>query len=215
MAEGDDQRADEEQLNASAYGRALFEYFVRRRGRGTDLSSQDVALLLRWEEDGVPEPWVVEGIDAAFAKLREAPASISECRRHVLKVVEKRREDAAPVAAESGVPAQALDDEPAPIRVLRSLCRHDRSEVAAAATQLLEAVMAQSEEARVSFAVLGALDGQLEASVMAALPASEQAAVEEETEQMLRRERRAPDASSRRRARTRAYRALLGVPPLT
>lgn len=207
--------AEAMQVIASAYGRVLFDYFVQRRGRGTDLSSQDVQLLLRWEEEGVPEQWVVEGIDAAFAKLREAPSSISECRRHVLKVVEKRREVDAPTEPAAEPPATSREEEPAPIRALRALTGHERPEVASAASELLEAVLAEPEEARHAFELLGGLDGRLEAAVLARLPEADREAVRAEAAQMLRRERRAPDAAAARRAQTRAYRSYLGIPPLS
>jgi hypothetical protein len=38
----------------STYARGLFDHFVTRRARGTDLSSQDVHLLLSWEAEGIP-----------------------------------------------------------------------------------------------------------------------------------------------------------------
>ena len=210
----------------SAYARGLFDHFVIRRARGTDLSAQDVHLLLGWEAEGVPEAWVVEGIDAAFAKLREAPASISECRRYVLKVVEARREKpaeadaatgrgAAATEAEAGLPAPFCAAEPGPLRQLRLLCLHGRAEVAAAAGELCEELRALPPEALVTFELLLGLDGRLEEAVVAALPEAEREALEEEAQRVLRRERRGADAAAARRARTRAYRALLEVPPLS
>jgi hypothetical protein len=211
----------------STYARGLFDHFVTRRARGTDLSSQDVHLLLGWEAEGIPEGWVVEGIDVAFAKLREAPASISECRRYVLKVVEARRERPAEASAEggadgstgqapeAGLPAPFCADEPGPLRQLRLLCRHPRAEVAAASERLCEKLRLMPAEALVSFEVLLGLELRLEEAVVALLPDEEQEALEEEAQRMLRRERRGADAAAARRARTRAYRALLEVPPLS
>ena len=212
---------------ASTYARGLFDHFVSRRARGTDLSSQDVHLLLSWESEGIPEGWVVEGIDVAFAKLREAPASISECRRYVVKVVEARREKPAEEVAnggaeassgeapEAGLPAPFCAEEPGPLRQLRLLCRHPRAEVAAAAERLCEALRLMPVEALVRFEVLLGLELRLEEAVVALLPAAEQEALAEEAQRMLRRERRGADAAAARRARTRAYRALLEVPPLS
>jgi hypothetical protein len=211
----------------STYARGLFDHFVSRRARGTDLSSQDVHLLLGWEAEGIPEGWVVEGIDVAFAKLREAPASISECRRYVLKVVEARREKPVEAVAngagaaagddtpQAGVPAPFCADEPGPLRQLRLLCRHPRAEVAAASERLCEELRLMPAEALVSFEVLLGLESRLEEAVVALLPDEEQEALAEEAQRMLRRERRGADAAAVRRARTRAYRALLEVPPLS
>lgn len=218
--------ADGAEALRSAYARGLFDHFVSRRARGTDLSSQDVHLLLVWEAEGVPEAWVVEGIDAAFAKLREAPASISECRRYVLKVVEAKREveavensGTATAADEEGeasaLPAPFCADEPAPLRQLRMLCGHPRTEVAEAAEALCGQLRALPSEKLTSFEFLLGLDAQLEDAVVAALPEAEREELEEEAQRMVRRERRGADAAALRRARTRAYRALLEVPPLS
>ena len=70
-------------------------------------------------------------------------------------------------------------------------------------------------EALVSFEVLLGLESRLEEAVVALLPDEEQEALAEEAQRMLRRERRGADAAAARRARTRAYRALLEVPPLS
>ena len=70
-------------------------------------------------------------------------------------------------------------------------------------------------EALVSFEVLLGLELRLEEAVVALLPDEEQEALAEEAQRMLRRERRGADAAAARRARTRAYRALLEVPPLS
>jgi hypothetical protein len=170
---------------------------------------------------------VVEGIDVAFAKLREAPASISECRRYVLKVVEARREKPAEASADGGaeaasgeapearIPAPFCAEEPGPLRQLRLLCRHPRAEVATAAERLCAELRLMPAEALVRFDVLLGLESRLEEAVVALLPDEEQEALEEEAQRMLRRERRGADAAAARRARTRAYRALLEVPPLS
>lgn len=222
-----DQPTEGAEALRSSYARGLFDHFVSRRARGTDLSSQDVHLLLSWESEGIPEGWVVEGIDVAFAKLREAPASISECRRFVLKVVEARREKPAEEVAngagavsvdgapEAGIPALFCDDEPGPLRQLRLLCRHPRAEVATASERLCEELRLMPVEALVSFEVLLGLESRLEEAVVALLSDEEQEALAEEAQRMLRRERRGADAAAARRARTRAYRALLEVPPLS
>jgi hypothetical protein len=145
----------------------------------------------------------------------------------VLKVVEARRERPAEASAEggadgstgqapeAGVPAPFCADEPGPLRQLRLLCRHPRAEVAAASERLCEELRLMPTEALVSFEVLLGLELRLEEAVVALLPDEEQEALEEEVQRMLRRERRGADAAAARRARTRAYRALLEVPPLS
>jgi phosphoribosylaminoimidazolecarboxamide formyltransferase/IMP cyclohydrolase len=85
----------------------------------------------------------------------------------------------------------------------------------AAAERLCDELRLMPAEALVRFDVLLGLELRLEEAVVALLPDEEQEALEEEAQRMLRRERRGADAAAARRARTRAYRALLEVPPLS
>lgn len=75
------------------YARAAVEHFVRLRGKGTAVSAADEALLLSWEADGIPLEIVLEGVDTAFERKREAPKSLSECGRWVRAAFKKRAAD--------------------------------------------------------------------------------------------------------------------------
>ena len=65
------------------YARAVVEFFVKRREKGSATSAADEQVLLRWESEGVPVGVVFAGVDQAFARKAEPPKSLSECGRWV------------------------------------------------------------------------------------------------------------------------------------
>ncbi len=57
------------------------EHFLAIRGKGCAVSSADEALLLGWESEGIPMDIVIDGIDLAFERKRDAPKSLQQCGR--------------------------------------------------------------------------------------------------------------------------------------
>jgi hypothetical protein len=70
-------------MDETDYARQIATVFIDRRGRGTALSSADQQLLWQWERDGLSIDDVLRGIDEAFARKREPPASLRACRRWI------------------------------------------------------------------------------------------------------------------------------------
>lgn len=71
------------------FARAVVEFFVERRGKGSAISSADEQLVMQWEEAGVPVSVVFAGIDTAFDRKSEAPKSLSDCKRWVTAAFKK------------------------------------------------------------------------------------------------------------------------------
>lgn len=97
------------------FAEGVVAYFVDRRGKGASVSALDQHELLRWERDGVPMHVVLAGIDDAFARRKEPPKSVRDCKRWVTaqQKLWTAREGNASVAVDSPGPsrevARALD----------------------------------------------------------------------------------------------------------
>lgn len=109
------------------FARALTDAFVERRGRGSALSAADRHLADGWEADGVPLDVVLDGIDAAFERRRDAPRSLKDCKRWVTAAIKKWRASgsvvegagdfaASPSGAAPSTPADASAPTPPPQR---------------------------------------------------------------------------------------------------
>jgi hypothetical protein len=91
------------------FARAVVEFFVERRGKGSAISSADEQLVMQWEEAGVPVSVVFAGIDTAFDRKSEAPKSLSDCKRWVTAAFKKwSGGDKLEAASHSGTGAGAL-----------------------------------------------------------------------------------------------------------
>ena len=200
------------------YVRAVFAHFVALRGRGTDLSAIDEQLLLRWEAAGLPLAWVIEGIDAAFAKLREPPASLSDCTRYVNKVAKAHRTEHAadpaqsPVSAFPAAPpvanggASEDSDEPASIRRLRRLATGDDPLLGPACAFVLDALIALGPLADLPPDELASIDDRVEAALWERLTDADRARLDDKALQAAAAQGRGGDARAERRARSRAVR---------
>lgn len=82
------------------YAHAIVEHFVLLRGKGSAVSSADEGLLLGWEDEGIPLDIVIEGIDLTFDRSRDAPRSLSQCRRWVKKLFKAWAEDGGQIVNE-------------------------------------------------------------------------------------------------------------------
>jgi len=65
------------------FAEGVVAYFVDLRGKGAGVSALDQHEILRWERDGVPLHVVLAGIDDAFARRKEPPKSVRDCKRWV------------------------------------------------------------------------------------------------------------------------------------
>lgn len=91
------------------FARAVVEFFVERRGKGSAISSADEQLVMQWEEAGVPVSVVFAGIDTAFDRKSEAPKSLSDCKRWVTAAFKKwSGGDKLEAASRSGTGTGAL-----------------------------------------------------------------------------------------------------------
>lgn len=69
------------------YVRTIVEAFIERRGKGTAVSSADMHLVGAWENAGISVDAALRGIDTAFSRRRQPPASLVACNRHVQQTV--------------------------------------------------------------------------------------------------------------------------------
>lgn len=99
------------------YARAIVEFFVERRGKGSAISSADEQLVLLWEGEGIPVPVVFAGIDTAFERKADPPKSLSDCGRWVKAAYRKwAGGDLLASAAHTTTPGAAAHDAPAASR---------------------------------------------------------------------------------------------------
>jgi hypothetical protein len=82
------------------FAQRITGFFLARSGRATTLSAADQQYLLELERAGVPFDVLVQGVEAAFAAKREAPRSLSECKRWITAA--RKAAGAAETAAEAG-----------------------------------------------------------------------------------------------------------------
>ncbi len=73
------------------------EHFLAIRGKGCAVSSADEALLLGWESEGIPMDIVIDGIDLAFERKRDAPKSLQQCGRWIKQLYKKWADEAGQV----------------------------------------------------------------------------------------------------------------------
>lgn len=148
------------------YAQRVVEHFLLRRQKASAESSRDQVQIEKWEVEGIPVGTVLDGIDRAFAALREPPKSVCACGRWVRGL---HRDAAAP-------PEPHAADVPQPVAAtlqdsLRTFASETAGPVARACATLadeLDAIVAV--EGRIGLDVLQALPEAFVELVLEQLP---------------------------------------------
>lgn len=209
-------------VSADEYFLEIESHFARVRETTFLFSAKDWALMKGWHEQGIPLAIVVEAIDTAFAKRREAGrkrtiSSLSYCRHAVEELWNERKDlyvgkgEAVPEAE----PSSAAD-------VLARELRESGATLRPELQELMERAAAEVENATKKRSVpmieqeLLEIEGRLLDEITARLEESERSELEQLVTQQLRG--LADDAAGRRtRAANvkRLLRSRFNIPRLT
>lgn len=183
------------------YARAVVEFFVEKRSKGTAISAADEHLLLSWEDDGIPASVVFAGIDRAFERKSEAPKSLSDCSRWVKAAYKKWAGGAELEAAAHSVDADdgstpdagaaspatpsrsALDEA---LDELRRRCESGAPALRDATRAVLSELETLGRSGKVGPEVLAVIDEAIAEGALQRLDAAERRRIEEAADAWLR-----------------------------